>query len=525
MQADAALAVLAPLRAAARITLALAAACANPPARAATSEPPCASLAPSNASQSGAGARAQHARQPEAGALEIGDPYFPGLGNGGYDVEHYRLELDIDMSADEFEARAAVRARALSDLASFSLDLYGLEVERVLVDGQEARFERPAPAPSADGKKLEPGELVIHPAQPLRSGAWFETVVEYSGSPEGRPDPAVPFLPGVGWSWTESGVYVVSECIGASSWFPCNDHPRDKATYEFHVTVDEPYTAAANGILRQVVEDGDERTFVFDARDPMATYLVTLNVAEFGQFELEGPRGIPVVIYHPLDATEDELDDFRRQPEVLAFLETVFGPYPFEAAGGVLSYEQIGGALECQTLPVYGRGCGLEVIVHELAHQWFGDCVSPDLWRDMWLNEGFASYSEWLWDEHVGGRDAYVENVKRTYHRLRSRKTASPFDPGVERVFSGRVYMRGAMVLHGLRTEVGDETFFRILKEWVAENHDGNGDTHGFVRHSSAVAGRDLSAFFDAWLFGALTPEIPEFGPDEPAPEGAQGGG
>ncbi len=485
-------------------------------------------VAPPAASPSSSEARTF---QPTAGALEIGDPYFPGLGNGGYDVEHYSLELDLDLEADELDARVTLRARALHDLASFALDLYGLEVEGVRVDGQEARFERPAPTPAADGKPRKPSELVIHPLDALRTGAGFEVEVRYSGSPAVRPDPAVPFLPGVGWARMESGVYVVSECTGASSWYPCNDHPRDKATYDFRITVAKPFTAAANGLLREVIEDGDERTFVFAASDPMASYLVTLDVAEFDVLEAEGPRGIPVRIYHPTNATEEELAPFRRQPEVLAFLETVFGPYPFEAAGGVLSYESIGGALECQTIPVYGRGCGLEVIVHELAHQWFGDCVSPDLWRDMWLNEGFATYAEWLWEEHTGGVASYQEKARRTYHELRRRKTASPFDPGVERVFSGRVYTRGAMVLHGLRQEVGDETFFGILKNWVEVHHDGNGSTHGFVEHASKVAGRDLKVFFDAWLFGAVTPEVAEYGPDEPAPErparepSAQGGG
>src|SRR6185436_5593474 len=201
--------------------------------------------------------------------------------------------------------------------------------------------------------------------------------------------------------------------------------------------------------------------------DPMATYLVTLDIAEFGEIEGQGPRGIPLRTYHPTDATEEELAPFRRQDEVLAFLESVFGPYPFECAGAVLAYENIGGALECQTIPVYGRGSTLEVIVHELAHQWYGDCVSPDLWRDIWLNEGFASYTEWLWDEHEGGREAYEKTARRAYGRLRNGKTGSPFDPGVSRVFSGRVYTRGAMVLYGLRAEVGDEPFFHILKSWV----------------------------------------------------------
>ena len=171
--------------------------------------------------------------------------------------------------------------------------------------------------------------------------------------------------------------------------------------------------------------------------------------------------------------------------------------------------------------------------MHELAHQWFGDCVSPDLWRDIWLNEGFADYSEWLWVEHTAGKDAYERKARDTYHQLRQRKVGSPFDPGVQRVFSARVYTRGGMVLYGLRAEVGDELFFRTLKEWVVVHRNGNGSTKDFVAHASKVAGRDLTAFFDQWLYSPVTPEVAAFGPDEPAPErpprqpknGTNGGG
>lgn len=444
---------------------------------------------------------------PRAGALEIGDPYFAGAGNGGYDVEHYELVLDVELDSDALTGQASLRARALEELASFSLDLYGLEVTRVTVDGTEARFERNAPVPGPRGEPARPTELLVEPARPLARGAAFTVAIDYGGEPGPRPDPSVPFLEGTGWQRLESGAYVMAECIGASGWFPCNDHPRDKATYSFRVSVEKPYTAAANGLLKEVEDAGERRTFVFDAPDPMATYLATLNLAEFEVFTATGPRDIPITTYHPPGASAEELEPFRRQPEVLAFLETVFGPYPFVAAGAVIAHEGLPGALECQTLPVYGRGLPIEVVVHELAHQWYGDCVSPDLWRDMWLNEGFATYSEWLWAEHVGGAAAYGNEVRNAYHQLRG-GVGSPFDPGVQAVFSARVYTRGAMVLHGLRQEVGDEPFFRILKSWVERHHDGNASTAEFTAHASATVGRDLAAFFDAWLFAPLTPEI-----------------
>jgi len=457
---------------------------------------------------------------PQAGALEIGDPYFPGLGNGGYDGEHYSLELDVDMESDELTATARIRARALHELASFSFDLYGLNVERVRVNGEDARFERPPPAPLLDGKPGKPAELVIHPAAPLAAGAQFTAEVSYGGSPAARPDPAFAFLPnstGSGWKRRESGVYVASQCIGAAGWFPCNDHPRDKASYSFRVRVAKPWTAAANGVLTEVIEEGEARTFVFEARDPMASYLATLNVAEFGVLESLGPRGIPMRIYRPVDASAEELADFRRQGEVLEFLELVFGPYPFEAAGGVVQREPAPGALECQTLPVYGRGCGLDLILHELAHQWFGNYVSVDLWRDLWLNEAFSSYAEWLWTEHTDGPEAYDQLVRRTYAQLRAQRTGSPFDPGVAQAFSGRVYQRGPFVLHGLRREVGDDVFFRMLKGWVETNKNANASTAAFAAYASKCAERELAPFFDAWLFAELTPEVQELEPPSAA--------
>jgi aminopeptidase N len=274
--------------------------------------------------------------------------------------------------------------------------------------------------------------------------------------------------------------------------------------------VAKPWSVACNGVPTGVIDQGEARTFAFEAHDPMASYLATLNVAEFAVLESEGPGGIPIRIYHPPDSTEAELAAFRRQGEILEFLATVFGPYPFEAAGAVISSEPAAGALECQTLPVYGRGCDVEIILHELAHQWFGDSVSVDLWRDLWLNEAFASYAEWLWLENTSGVDAYDEKARHTYLQLRRSKTGAPFDPGVAQAFSGRVYERGPFVLHGLRREVGDEVFFDLLTSWVETRRNGNASTADFVAHASRCAGRDLTPFFDAWLFADVTPEVEE---------------
>jgi aminopeptidase N len=188
----------------------------------------------------------------------------------------------------------------------------------------------------------------------------------------------------------------------------------------------------------------------------------------------------------------------------------LFGPYPFESFGGVISYESVGGALETQTLPVYSRGVGEDTVAHELAHQWFGNCVSPASWEHMWLNEGFAVYAEWLWREHTRGADAMRRSVRRAHFYSRQAQIEEPLDPGVTELFGRRTYVRGALTLHALRAEVGDETFFEILRSWVRENFNDTATTEDFVAHCGKVAGRDLEELLDPWIRDEQVPDLPD---------------
>jgi len=443
-----------------------------------------------------AGATADAPASATAGSHEIPDPYYQGLGNGGYDVQHYDLVLDVDLESGVIEAVCRITARATQDLARFHLDLYGLDVDQVLVRDEEASFER------------EGRELIVRPERFLPAGEEFTVAVRYGGVPEPAPDPGVPFVPGVGWFRTPSGVYVVSECSGAASWFPCNDHPLDKATYSIEVTVPKPYTVASNGILVEERDAGDRRTWLWRASDPMSTYLATVCIAEFDVVVEEGPGGIPMRTYLPTDATEEERAVFARTNEILAFFGERFGPYPFESVGAVLSYENLGGALETQTIPVYGRGADESTVAHELAHQWFGDCVGPANWQELWLNEGFASYAEQLWFEHTEGAEAALERGRGMYRMLRAANVGPPADPGLEQLFGASVYVRGPLVLQALRDAVGDETFFAILRAWVDRNHDGHGTTDAFVALCEESTEADLSLFF-ALLYDADMPVVP----------------
>lgn len=436
---------------------------------------------------------------PRPGAVGIGDPDFPELGAGGIDVLHYDLTLDVlSLYTGHVDAMARLDVKALHALTSFNLDFVGLEVLRVDVNGEEADFER-------DGRELD-----ITPAETLANGEEFTVEIIYSGVPAPAPDPTHPGR-GVGWKLTGSGVYVTSECMGAASWFPCNDHPRDKASFTMTVTVPKPYVVAANGILVDETDDGEYRTYSWETASQMATYLATVNIAEFDVKVEEGPHGMPMRTYFPKDFTEQEMKSFERQGEIVEFFEECFGPYPFASVGAIISYESLGGALETQTAPVYSRGMPEMVVAHELAHQWFGDHVSTRDWKHMWLNEGYATYAAHLWTEHALGYEAFEREMQNEYHLVHGARIGPPAFPPVEQLFSPRVYQRGSWTLHRLRLEVGDEAFFDIAQQWLVNNGNGTGVTEDFTALAEEISGQDLGAFFDAELYGEVTPVFPPY--------------
>jgi aminopeptidase N len=427
---------------------------------------------------------------PRVGDRGIGDAYYPDLGNGGYDVLHYELVMDVDPVQNRVEARCTVRARALHALAAFHLDLVGLEVTAVRVDGAEAAFTR-------DGR-----ELVVTPKAPLFAGAEFAAAVDYRGSPDVVPDPGVPFVPGVGWMTGERSVHVLSEPSGAASFVPCNDHPTDKATWRFVITTPKPFTVAASGLLASVTEGGDERTFTWRASDPTATYLVAFNVAELELVESEGPGGLPLRHYFAPGTPPAARSAFDATGDMLAYFAERFGPYPFEAAGGLVSNLPLPGALESQTLPIYGApGVDEETIAHELAHQWFGNSVSPRRWSDMWLNEGFATYAGWMWTiERTSGRPALDAHMQQVHAAAAEHLHGRLDDPGLDRLLGPLVYVRGSLVLHALRAELGDQRFFALLRAWTERHRHADAGTADFVALARELAGKDLAGFFERWI-------------------------
>ena len=658
------------------------------------------------------------------GASGIGDPYFPLDGNGGYDVQHYDLDVSYDPDTDELIGEATIQARATQNLSAFNLDFVGMRLRSLTVNGVKAVTTRKGQ------------ELTVKPKTGITNGSMFTVVALYDGVPKTLDD-----FGGSGFIHTNDGAIVVGEPHVAETWFPVNNHPRDKASVTISITVPLGLEAISNGVLVSQQDTVDSSIWTWDAVEPMVPYLLTMGI---GQFEVDayqadglafwdaidtnlvtGPPPIPPVtgdqllfsqvadlgpsykrltrtltvpaggatltfqanrdteegwdflfvetrtaggddwttlpdqdghtsqelgacpfflfdnpfLTHYVTDTSSEgdpenpdddvfscdpvgstgewnaisgqsdgwetwsvalpagsievsiayvsdccvqgrgvgIDDivvstgegstsfeedgntldgwttpeapegsqpnpntwipaanippftpigesvqvsFDHQPEIIGFLADNFGPYPFSAAGGVVDEVEIGFALENQTRPVYsqfffGDPAGNDfVVVHEIAHQWYGDSVAVDTWQYTWLNEGFATYAEWLWSEAEG-----FETTDEIFDAWMEIPADDEFwtlpigDPGTDGFFAFEVYARGALTLEALRQEVGDHDFFLILKGWAASRAGGTGTTQQFVDLAEQISKEELSSLFEAWL-GSGKPVVDGPGPN-----------
>ncbi len=435
---------------------------------------------------------AASAQQP--GADGLGDRLYPQLGNGGYDVRHYSINLAFKPESKTISATTVIAAVALLDLASFNLDLYELTVHSVRVNDIRAAYSR------------EGAELVISPAKPIAAGAAFQVAITYGGAPQPIADPAVPFVK-LGWQeWSEGYFAAVSEPSGSMNWFPCNNHPLDKATYAMRITVPQPLTAVANGVLSQTIANDDGTvTFVWVMAQPMASYLALVAIGEFVAAR-DDSGSVPIRNYFPADVADATVAAFDVTKDMLVWLSEMLGPYPFDAYG-VVAVPGFPGALETQSLSIFdASGPDESVVLHELLHQWFGNSVTLSRWSDIWLHEGFAIYFMALWLEKKFGAPAYASMLQRF---ARDSSLPAPGNPDISRLFGESVYFRGALVLHALRSEVGDEIFFEILRTFYSENAYGNVSTADFIAVAERLSGRELDALFDAWLYGERIPDLP----------------
>ncbi|MFI1074146.1 M1 family metallopeptidase [Streptomyces puniciscabiei] len=431
------------------------------------------------------------------GGSGLRDPYFPKAGNGGYDVGHYDLTLDYTPATRRLTGTAVITARATKDLSAFDLDLAGLHVDSVDVEGKQARFNRAGQ------------ELTVRPHDDLSKGETFRTTVRYSGTPQTLTDPDGSKE---GWLPTADGALGLGEPVGSMAWFPGNHHPSDKATYDITVTVPQGLQAVSNGELADQSTKGGRTAWHWHTAQPMASYLATVAVGHFDIARSTGPHGLPVLT--AVDPTQAKASEqaLAQLPDVIKWEEINFGPFPFSSTGAIIDRpDDAGYALETQNRPFFPGAPDTGTLVHELAHQWYGDSVTPRSWQDMWLNEGFATYAEWLWQEDHGGKSAqqtFMDYYNGDDEAIWAYPPAKP--SSAAHISDSPVYQRGAMVLQKIRQKVGDDTFYDIIQGWAATHRHGSASTADFTAYVEKKAPhKDFTEIWKDWLYGNGKPAHP----------------
>ncbi|MQA11366.1 MAG: M1 family peptidase [Pseudonocardiaceae bacterium] len=430
--------------------------------------------------------------RPGHGSSGAGDSYYPNDGNGGYDVTDYHVAVDYTPESGRLDGDTTVTATGTDRLARFNLDLTGLRVNSVEVNGKEAGFRRRG------------GELVITAPVPIEAGTRFQARVRYAG----RPKPLDSGELGTsGWQRSRSGgAFAIGQPHSATAWYPVNDTPRDKATFRLTARVPSGWSVVSNGAEGHTDSANGWTTYRWMERNPIASYLTTIGVDRWTLDRSRLRDGTPVVnAYAP--GAEHKRSVQRRLPEVLEFLSGKFGEYPQSAAGGIFLAEDVGYSLETQTRPTYTWSSDLETLVHESAHEWYGNSVSLRSWADICLNECVASYAQWLWSEAKEGKNLNAD-YRRAIDRYRDDSdfwSSKLYDPGAGHEFEG-VYDKGILAMHALRMRIGDQAFNRVLREWPARHRGGNATLPGFERFVQRVSGDDLRGFFDAWFRGTEIP-------------------
>lgn len=424
--------------------------------------------------------------------------YLPRSGTDDYAVLSYELDLRYRVATNRLEGTAILRARARTELTAVVLDLVHLRARRVRLDGDKrARFTQTTT------------HLRVRASSPIAAGQEFALEIAYDGSPT----PRRTRWGTLGWEELSDGVIVASQPSGAPTWFPCNDRPADKAAYRIRVTTEEAYTVLATGELVEHGVSGGRGTWTFERAEPTASYLAAVQI---GRYALE-PRhaaGVEWSLAYPPALARRVLADFAPVGRMIECFQERFGPYPFPSYTVVVTEDPLEIPLEAQAMATFGsshidgRGGSERLIAHELAHQWFGNSVGLASWQDIWLNEGFACYAEWIWSEFSGSHSANA--LARTHHALLRTKPKDLVlaDPGVDLLFDDRVYKRGACLLHALRLRLGDDAFFDLVREWTATHRHATVTTADFEALAAGYSASPLDGFFHAWLRETRLPSL-----------------
>lgn len=484
----------------------------------------------------------------QPGARSLGDVLFPEIGNGGYDASGYAIDLEYDPATNAFAlgTSTTMTATATQDLSEFSMDFEGLTVDAVEIDGQPATFTRQEPADcspeGSDATTCEATKLVITPAAPgIVDGTEFEVEVSYAGIPEEHTD-ADDSIEGwiractdAGDPGTCDGAFVVNQPIGAQTWFPSNNHPADKATFETAITVPGTHSAFGVGELESEVDNLDgTKTVTWLEDDPAPTYLTTATVGLFALTEstmTEDTTGQALPVTIAVDSSCSAPEQIAAQaslgetPQIINFFNDVYGTYPYDSTGAVVDRtDGVGYALEVLTKPHYASCTGAvrSTVVHELAHQWFGNTATLATWSDIWFNEGWAQWSDWYHTLPGTATPAVAEaNFQTEYNDGNDEKWAiapAVLDGDPANLFAFfPTYTRGAMTLEGYRQIVGDTKYFEFARRLLTDYRYANIGTRQVIALALEVsafrAEREalLTEYFEQWLYGterpALTPD------------------
>jgi len=421
-------------------------------------------------------------------ASAAGEPFFPHAGNRGYDAQRYKVKLDYRGSG-KVRARVTLTATATQTLHRFSLDFFGPRVTAVEVDDEPARFGR------------SKGKLNVTPRATIAKGDPFKVEVDYSGMPPKITDPDGTQE---GWYRTDDGVLAVGEPQGTAAWIPCDNVPADKAVFEFAVTVPGGLKAVANGRLHGFQRTGDRATYHWGEGKPMSTYLAVLDIGR-GRLEKNHIGGLPAWTLIDPRLARGSRPVLAELPRIVRFESKLYGGYPFESAGSIVDFAPgLGYALETQSRPIYPYVPDLTTVVHETAHQWFGDSVGLKRWPNIWLNEGFATWTEWYYAERHGRRSAHaifnrLYRVPASNEELWNPPSAHP--GSAKHLFGPSVYVRGAMALEALRLKIGTKPMLQTLRRWAVGHRYGSADIEEFIALAEEVSGRDLGPFFQRWLY------------------------
>ncbi|WP_322937245.1 M1 family metallopeptidase [Nocardioides bizhenqiangii] len=425
------------------------------------------------------------------------DSVYPEVGDPLVDALHYELSLAWTPQSDTLRAteRLTFRATAAADDVQLDFDDL-LTIETLTIDGEEADHTR------------EDKDLLIDHA--VEADQEYVLEMTYSGTPEpyDAPTQRSDFRLGVGWHVTpEHEVWTIQEPYGAFTWYAVNDQPADKAYYDFTLTVPEPWTGVANGELTDTTVEDGQRTTTWHLAEPASSYLVTAAFADYTPTELRSDRGVPITIWGPTDRPE-ALGETEYAGEAMDWLEQYLGPYPFDTFG-ILIYDGESG-METQTTVTLGATpytTSREVVVHELAHHWYGDTVTPADWSDVWMNEGMAMYLQGMWEAEDEGITIDEKMDDWASFEDEMREYSGPpaaYDP--TNFGDGNIYFGPALMWHELRQQIGDDAFFALVRDWPADQENDTADREEYLSWIEDETGEELSAFFDDWLLGETTP-------------------